>query len=93
MGYPASGAVVNLRCLAPVNSKRADIIDKRLMQLSQVADLCRPVIHLGVNVQRIIGAPWRSCLLVPNPLQIGWLCTRAGAGNKQVSAIVEQQLH
>ncbi|MNP54078.1 hypothetical protein D3C76_1486070 [compost metagenome] len=93
MGDPASGAVIHLGRLPAVNGQAADVADERFMQLSQVAHFRRPVIHFRINVQRIIGAPGSPGLLVPDSLQVGRLGSRPRAGDKQISAVMKQQLH
>src|SRR6187402_1677440 len=48
---------------------------KRLDTLGQVGGLSRPVIHLGIDVDRIFGSPRRRQAVVPEALEVG--CLRA----------------
>ena len=57
-------------------------------------DICRfrrPIVHFRIDIEGIIAAPWRPDLIVPNPLQIGWLCSRPRTGNQEITAILEQE--
>ena len=63
------------------------------MQLGHIARLRRPIIHLRVNVQGVVAAPRRPRFFVPDPLKIGGLRSRTGAGDQQIASVMEQQLH
>ena len=66
--------------------------EQRLVQLGEVGRLGRPVVHLGVDVDRVVRAPRRPQLVVPDALQVRRLRARAAAGDQQVAAVLEQQL-
>ena len=42
------------------------------MTFRQVGGLCRPIIHLNVDVGVIVGIPWILQSFAPNSLQVGW---------------------
>ena len=68
------------------------MLEKRHMAIRKRADLRRPVVHFGVNIYCVLGTPCGISVLIPDSLKRRRLCSRAGAGNKQVSAEVEIQL-
>src|ERR1051326_6764679 len=86
---PAAAAVVELRCLPTVDAQLVDQIEERFVTLGQVARLCRPVVHLGVDVQRPVRAPGRTDLVVPDALEIGGLRPRPRAGDEEIAAVLE----
>ena len=55
---------------------------QRFLALRQAADVGGPVVHLGVDVDRILGVPRWEERVVPDALQIGGQAARA-AGRKQ----------
>ncbi|MNC26098.1 hypothetical protein D3C75_742160 [compost metagenome] len=92
MSRPAAGPVVYGSSPRAVLREPADQRQQRLMAFSQVADLRRPVVHLGIDVKGIIAAPRRPGGGIPDALQVGRLCARPGAGNEKVTSVLEQQL-
>ncbi|MNV46462.1 hypothetical protein D3C71_1382950 [compost metagenome] len=68
-----------------------NMIEQRLMALSQAAVLRRPIIHLGVDVNRILTVPRRPEAVVPNTLQIGGQRTGPAAGYEQIAPVMEIQ--
>ena len=56
------------------------------MTFEQPAYLRRPVIHLSINVGRIIRSPRRLNVPVPDALQIGRHITRSGTGYQQIAS-------
>ena len=49
----------------------------------------RPVVHLGVDVDRVLASPRRRQAVVPDPLQVGGLRAGARAGDEQVAPVLE----
>ena len=64
---------------------------KRFMKLGQSADFRSPVIHLRINVYRIVRAPGRTHLGIPDSLKICRLGSRTGARNEQITPVVKKQ--
>ena len=64
---------------------------KRLDQLMQPARSRHPVVHLGVDVDRIIAVPRRQLFAVPESLQVCRLTAGAGTGNQQISSKIKHQ--
>src|SRR5690554_3989448 len=62
------------------------------MALRQVAHFSRPVIHLRIDVDRVVAAPRRAELVIPYALQICRLSTGPGTGDEQITPILKQEL-
>ncbi len=63
---------------------------ERFNRLAQVAHLCRPVVHLQVNIGMEVGIPRRIEILTPDTLKVGRKSARmAGATHQQVTSILE----
>ena len=69
--HPAARVVVGLRGLAARLDQRGDELVQRLVQLGEVADLGRPVVHLHVDVEVPVAVPRRLDFLGPDALQVG----------------------
>ena len=88
---PAARAVMLLRG-RPARSRRHPRSGRRAARaLGEVRDLGRPVVHLGVDVDRVLAVPGGLELLVPDPLQVGRLAPGAAAGDQQVAAELEEE--
>ena len=88
---PAAGAVVDRSGFPAIDREFADKGKERFVALGEVGHLGGPVVHLGVDVDRIVAAPGRTHRLVPDALQVGRLAAGPGAGDQQIAAEVEQQ--
>ena len=53
----------------------SDHVEERLLGLSQVAYKGRPVVHLGIDVDRVFRIPGGVQFVVPDTLQVGGLAT------------------
>ena len=84
-------AIVDLGRFATVGRQRVDEVKERLVAFRQVGHLRRPVIHLGVDVERPVGAPRRTHGVVPDPLQIRREAAGARAGDQQVATVLVKQ--
>ncbi len=62
-----------------------------LCQFVQVAGAGKPVVHLRVDIDRVVTEPRREFFPVPKPLEVCRLGPGAGTGYQQVAAKVEQQ--
>ena len=67
--------------------------EERFMCLGEAGRFGRPVVHLGVDVDRVLAVPRRLVQVVPQALQVGRLATAATGSDQQVAAILEQQCH
>ena len=65
---------------------------QRLRQFMKITRTGHPVVHLCINIYRIIALPGRDPVAVPDSLQICRLCPRPRTGNQQIPPIVKQQL-
>ena len=91
MRRPAAGAVVDARGRRTRGGEFADHLQQRLVTFGQVGGLGRPVVHLGVDVDRVVAAPGGAHLVVPQSLQVGRLRPRTAAGDEEIPAVLEQQ--
>ncbi len=89
MANPAARAVHAMRGHRPRNREILDHPDQRLDALGEGGDLGRPIVHLGVDVDRVLAAPGRRDLVVPYALEVGGLAAGARRRDQQVAAIVE----
>ena len=75
--------------LASVDGQPLQEAQQHLMHLRKGGRLRRPVIFFQVDVGGVIAAPRRVHALVPEALQIGGDARGTGAGDEEVSAILE----
>ena len=90
---PAAAAVVDPCRLASVHREAPDQVEERLVALGEVRHLGGPHVHLGIDVDRPVAAPGGAHLVVPDPLEIGGLAARPGAGDQEVAAVLEVERH
>ena len=88
---PAAAAVVGVGCFGAVEAEILDEIEQHRSAFGQVAGLRGPVVHLGVGVDGVIAAPGRSEAIIPKALQVGGQRMGTGAGNQQISSVLEEQ--
>ena len=93
MGRPTPGAVHSGSRLTPRNAQVADQVDQRAVQLGQVGRFGGPVIHFGIDVDRVFAVPGRKRLVVPDALQRGRLSSGLRRTDQQVAAKLEVQRH
>ena len=95
---PEVGVVVGDEAARPVVGPRRpsarlaqllDQVEERLVALREVRHLGRPVVHLGVDVDRVLAAPGRVHLVVPEALEVRRLGARTRAGDEQVAPVLE----
>ena len=63
--------------------------EQRLVALGEVGGIGQPVVHLEVDVGRVLAAPGRIDLLVPDALQVGGLTAGPRRGDHQVAAVLD----
>lgn len=88
----SGGAVDRLGSGAAGLGQVAGEVEQRLVQLGQSGRLGGPVVHLDVDVGRVVGAPAGTDIDVPDALQVRRLRTGAAAGDEQVPTEVEVPL-
>lgn len=89
VGQPSAiDAIVNFGRLCAIDSQAADEIGQWQEAFRKIGYFRRPVIHLSINVGRIIRSPRRLNVPVPDALQIGGQPARAGRGNQQVTTVL-----
>ena len=62
------------------------------MQLGEVGRFRRPVVHLRVDVDRVVRAPRRPHFFVPDALEVRRLGAGPARRDQQVAAVLEEQL-
>ncbi len=72
MGHKSPAVIGYPRCLPAVLPQLPQKLQIGKMALRQIGDLCRPVIHLQVDIDMIVRIPWWLQMLVPDSLQVGW---------------------
>ena len=91
VGHPAPASVNIARNLSAGRGQRINQIKERFVALAQARHLGRPVVHLGVDIERPAGAPWRVQNFIPDPLKVGGLGSRAGGRNEKVAPVLEKK--
>ena len=86
VGNEAARAVVISRGLSASHAKVVEQVPQRLLHLGQIRHVCRPVVHLDVDVDVVVGVPRRGDLVVPNALQIRGHRVRPRRSHQQVAA-------
>src|SRR5438045_8521102 len=66
-------------------------MEQRLGELGEIGRLREPVVHLGVDVHRVLAVPWRRVAVVPESLQRRRLAARAARGDQQIATEVEEE--
>ena len=72
--------------------QRLDESEQWLMELAEVGGLGRPVVLLKVDVHRVVGAPRRQQVFVPESLQVGGHSFGARTGYHQIASVLEIEL-
>ena len=91
MQYPTARAIVLFGYILPRNGKLFQSIKQRHMTLGQAGQFCRPVVHLRIDIDRVLAVPRRALLIVPQPLQVRGLGARSAAGNHEITSILKEQ--
>ena len=89
--HPAARAVMFTGDGRALVGQFPDHPEQRLGALGQVRHLGRPVVHLGVDVRRVLRIPHGIHVLVPDPLQVGGLRPRPRRRDQHVAAELEQE--
>ena len=88
-GNPAACVVVGFGGLLARSNERLDQGEERFVQLGEVGDLGRPVVHLHVDVGVPVAIPCGLDLVGPDALQIRGQAAGAGGRDEQVTAEAE----
>ena len=89
--HPPACAVVLLRHLRALIRNVADQLEQRFGQIAEVGRLRRPVVHLRVDVGRVLRVPHGVHVVVPNPLQVRRLRAGTRRRNQNVAPEVVNQ--
>ena len=93
MEHPAVGAVHHLRTLLAGLAHLADEAEEGLVEVGQISDFRRPVVHFQVDVAGILAVPRGEELVVPDALQVGRLSTGLRRADEQVAPELEVGRH
>ena len=93
MGHPTVTAVHLTSSELSRLTQVSDHVEERLLGLSQVAYKGRPVVHLGIDVDRVFRIPGGVQFVVPDTLQVGCLSTGLRGRYQQVTAVLHHQRH
>src|SRR5579875_799848 len=77
VGRPSARSVVDASRLLSIFGKLTNERKERFGAFRKVAAFRRPVVHFGIDVQRVVGTPRRAQFVVPDALQVRLL--RSGA--------------
>ena len=92
--YHPSVGIVHVACgLLATVTQFLHQPEERLMGLSEVGHLRRPVVHLGIDVEGILAVPCGVGAIVPDTLQVSRLSPRLRRGDQQVTAELSEQRH
>ena len=89
MGCHPSASIHPPGSLPPPPSHPSQQIKQRTVTLRKVTDLCRPVIHFHIDIDRKFGVPARLHFFIPDPLQICRQAAGAAARNQKISSIIK----
>ena len=90
VGDEPAAVVVDAGGVGAVDAHPVEEVEERLVTLRQRADLHRPVVHLGIDVDRELAVPPRDVHLVPDPLEVGRQRPRSARPEQQVAAELEE---
>ncbi len=91
VGHPAACSIVGLGRLGAGDRGVFEHVEQRLVAFGQIADLGRPIIHLRIDVDRVLASPRRRYVFIPDRLEIGRLAAGAAAGYQGVAAELEAE--
>ena len=89
MRHPTPGIIISFGSPFTTGNLLFGPFDERKMQFGEVRHLCRPMIHLKVDVQMIITIPGRIDRIAPKSLQIRRQQPYTGGRDQQVAAELE----
>ena len=91
VGHPAAAVVVDAGGLRAGDRDVPEHVEEGLVALGEVCHLGRPVVHLGVDVDRVLAAPGGRDRLIPDALEVGRLSAGAAAGDQEIAAELEAE--
>ena len=91
MSHPTATAVHLLRSHRTGLTQIINHREQGLCSLTQITDIRNPIVHLGIDINRIFRIPRRIHLVIPDTLQISGLSTGLRGTDQQITAILEHQ--
>ena len=68
MHRPSVCSVHFAGCFTSGNSEPTHKINYRIQSFSEIADFCRPVVHLEIDIYMVIGTPGSPIIFIPDSL-------------------------
>ena len=91
MCHKSSASVHFFGCLFPALTNTLQKCKKWLITFRKAAHICRPVVHLKVDVNRKLGVPCRIDFTIPDSLKIRGQSSFSAAGNHEIARIMKIQ--
>ena len=93
MGHPSSGFIHILCGTAAGYGQILHHLNQRIHTFGQITGFRRPIVHFGIDVDRIFALPRGIQTVIPNPLKVGRLRTGTRAADQQIATklIVERR--
>ena len=93
VSHPARSVVEFPRSSGATYHQLIDEIEERFMTLGEIRHLCRPVVHLQVDVDVVITVPGSLDVGTPDALQVCGKAPWSRGGDQQVSSKLEEGRH
>ena len=87
----AAGMVNGCGSLSALAHNEMDQLEERFRHFRQSADLSRPIVHLSIDIDGKVGAPYRTNQMAPDSLQIRGLRSGPGRSDQKIPSIMEEQ--
>ena len=91
VGDEAAAVIQLSRGALAVRHHAGQQVKQRFLALCQAADVGGPVVHLGVDIDGILGIPRREERVVPDALQISGQAARAAGRKQKPPSVLEVQ--
>ena len=93
MSHPTWAFIHHTGCFGSCHTQIANHREQRFLCFRQITNQCRPVVHLGINVDGIFRIPWSILLVIPYTLQVCRLSTWLRRRNQQITSVLHHQRH
>ena len=89
--HPSVAAIHLTGCELSCLTQVSDHVEERLLGLCQVTYEGRPVVHLGIDVNRVFRIPGGIQFIIPDALEVGGLSAGLRGRDQQVTAVLHHQ--
>ena len=87
--YPSRSVVHVAGYGLTVHPDLFDVIKQSMMQARQIGQLRRPVVHLSIDVDSVLGAPCRLVVFVPDALEVRGKGAWSGRRYQEISSVAK----